>query len=202
MNLFRIPLSFGPLAKPVGSVESVRSAWKKPWDNPEGFLIGRSIVPNRSELEATVAGGRSSRKPQDAAASASDGTIGDNSSTLEGVLVDRLSPIDRSLKPPSPVRQTDENRKTPPLAHRTELLGTIVLHSKAVNQTGENPGMRFSLVRVTSIALRYAQRAVRVPLGRAKHTNRPVRLSRRLDKSDPDGHAFLLQVEKTSPNRS
>jgi hypothetical protein len=50
----------------------------------------------------------------------------DNSSTL--FLVDRLSPIDRNLKAPWPVRQTAENHKTPPLARRAELLGTIALH--------------------------------------------------------------------------
>jgi hypothetical protein len=43
-------------------------------------------------------------------------------------MVDRLSPIDRRLKPPQPARQTAENRKTPPLERRTELLGTIALH--------------------------------------------------------------------------
>jgi len=43
-------------------------------------------------------------------------------------MVDRLSPIDRSLKPPLPVRQTAENGKTPPLARRVEPLGTMALH--------------------------------------------------------------------------
>ena len=43
-------------------------------------------------------------------------------------MVDRLSPIDRRLKPPQLARQTAENRKTPPLARRVELLGTIALH--------------------------------------------------------------------------
>jgi hypothetical protein len=42
-------------------------------------------------------------------------------------MVDRLSPIDRCLKRPQPARQTAENRKTPPLARRVELLGTIAL---------------------------------------------------------------------------
>jgi hypothetical protein len=53
-----------------------------------------------------VAGGISSRKPQAAAASASGGAIGDNSSTLEDAvagMVDRLSPIDRNQKGPWPV---------------------------------------------------------------------------------------------------
>jgi hypothetical protein len=45
-------------------------------------------------------------------------------------MVDRLSPIDRNLKAPRPVRRTAENRKTPPLARRAELLGTIALHWK------------------------------------------------------------------------
>ena len=40
---------------------------------------------------------------------------------------ERLSPIDRSLKTAWPVGQTAENRKTPSLARRTELLGTIAL---------------------------------------------------------------------------
>ena len=38
-------------------------------------------------------------------------------------MVDRLSPIDRSLKPPQPLRQTAENGKTPPLARRVEHWG-------------------------------------------------------------------------------
>jgi len=97
------------------------------------IAIGRSIVPNQSEPEATVAARTNSRNPHDAAASASDRAIGDNSSTLDGLLVDRLSPIDRNLKTPSPVGQAAKNPKTPPLARRTELLGTIALHSKAVN---------------------------------------------------------------------
>ena len=49
-----------------------------------------------------MGGGINSRKPQAAAASASGGAIGDNSSTMEetaGGMVDRLSPIDRSIKP-------------------------------------------------------------------------------------------------------
>ena len=45
-------------------------------------------------------------------------------------MVDRLSPIDRNLKAPRPVRRTAENRKTPPLVHGEELLGTIALHWK------------------------------------------------------------------------
>jgi hypothetical protein len=49
---------------------------------------------------------------------------------LVGLMVDRLSPTDRRLKPPRLVRQTAENRKTPPLARRAELLGTIALHWK------------------------------------------------------------------------
>jgi len=40
-------------------------------------------------------------------------------------MVDRLSPIDRNLKPPQPVRQN--SRKTPTLARRTEPLGTMAL---------------------------------------------------------------------------
>jgi hypothetical protein len=47
------------------------------------------------------------------------------------------------------VREAAENHKTPPLARRTELLATIALHSKAVNQTGENLGIQISLIRVT-----------------------------------------------------
>ena len=43
-------------------------------------------------------------------------------------MVDRLSPIDRSDKIARPVGETAENRKTPPLARRVELLGTIALH--------------------------------------------------------------------------
>jgi hypothetical protein len=45
-------------------------------------------------------------------------------------MVDRLSPIDRNLKAPQRVRRTAENGKTPPLARRWELLGTIALHWK------------------------------------------------------------------------
>jgi len=41
------------------------------------------------------------------------------------MMVDRLSPIDRNLKPPQPVRQN--GRKTPTLARRTEPLGTMAL---------------------------------------------------------------------------
>jgi hypothetical protein len=41
------------------------------------------------------------------------------------MMVDRLSPIDRSLKPPQPVRQN--SRKTPTLARRAEPLGTMAL---------------------------------------------------------------------------
>jgi hypothetical protein len=80
-----------------------------------------------------VAGGINSRKPQAAAASASGGAIGDNSSTLQDAvagMVDRLSPIDRNQEGPWPVGQTAENRKTPPLTRRGELLGTIALHWK------------------------------------------------------------------------
>jgi hypothetical protein len=45
-------------------------------------------------------------------------------------MVDRLSPIDRSLKPPQPVGQTAEKSNTPPLERRAELLRTIALHWK------------------------------------------------------------------------
>jgi len=38
-------------------------------------------------------------------------------------MVDRLSPIDRSLKTPQPVRPTAENQKTPPLARRDRAIG-------------------------------------------------------------------------------
>ena len=89
---------------------------------------GRSIVLNRSAPEATVTGKTNSRKPKDASAGASCRAIGDNGSTLG--MVDRLSPIDRNLKPPQPVSQTAENRKTPPLARRVERLGTMALHCK------------------------------------------------------------------------
>jgi len=42
--------------------------------------------------------------------------------------VDRLSPIDRSLKTASTGgTNSRENRETPPLARRAELLGTIAL---------------------------------------------------------------------------
>ena len=52
-----------------------------------------------------MAGGINSRKPQAAAASASGGAIGDNSSTLQDAagMVDRLSPIDRNQEVPWPV---------------------------------------------------------------------------------------------------
>jgi hypothetical protein len=53
-----------------------------------------------------VAGGINSRKLQAAAASASGGAIGDNSSTLQDAaagMVDRLSPIDRNQEGPWPV---------------------------------------------------------------------------------------------------
>jgi hypothetical protein len=53
-----------------------------------------------------VAGGINSRKLQNAAAYASGGAIGDNSSTLEDAvagMVDRLSPIDRNQEGPWPV---------------------------------------------------------------------------------------------------
>jgi hypothetical protein len=42
-------------------------------------------------------------------------------------MVDRLSPIDRRDKPRRQ-HQAAETRKTPPLARRVELLGTIALH--------------------------------------------------------------------------
>jgi hypothetical protein len=48
-----------------------------------------------------VTGEKSSLKTEDTAAGASGGAIGDNSSTMEetaGGMVDRLSPIDRSVK--------------------------------------------------------------------------------------------------------
>ena len=41
------------------------------------------------------------------------------------MMVDRLSPIDRNLKPPQPVRQNSP--KTPTLARRAEPLGTMAL---------------------------------------------------------------------------
>jgi hypothetical protein len=47
------------------------------------------------------------------------------------------------------MEQTAANHKTPPLARQTELLGTIALHSTAVNQTDENPEFHISLIRVT-----------------------------------------------------
>jgi ribosomal protein S11 len=53
---------------------------------------GRSIVPNRSELEATAASKANSRRAV-------------RRLRLRVGMVDRLSPIDRSLKPPQPVRQ-------------------------------------------------------------------------------------------------
>jgi hypothetical protein len=91
-----------------------------------------ACVPNRSEPETNVASGKSSPEPQDSAAGASDGAIEDNYSTLEGLLVDRLPPIGRNLKPPSPMGEAAQNPKTPPpLAHRSELLGTMALHLKA-----------------------------------------------------------------------
>jgi hypothetical protein len=80
-----------------------------------------------------VAGGINSRKLQDAAAYASGGAIEDNSSTLQDTaagMVDRLSPIDRNQEVPWPVGLAAESRKTPPLARRGELLGTIALHCK------------------------------------------------------------------------
>ena len=88
-----------------------------------------------------MAGGINSRKLQNAAAYASGGAIGDNSSTLQDAaagMVDRLSPIDRNQEVPWAVGQTAENRKTPPLARRGELLGTIALHWKA-ESLGSNP---------------------------------------------------------------
>ena len=48
-----------------------------------------------------MTGEKSSLKTEDASACASGRTIGDNSSTMEetaGGMVDRLSPIDRSIK--------------------------------------------------------------------------------------------------------
>ena len=92
-------------------------------------LVAR--VPNRSEPETTVATGKSSREPQDSAAGASDGAIEDNYSTREGLLIDRLSPIDRNLKPPSQMGEAAGNRRMPPQAHRSELLRSITLHSTA-----------------------------------------------------------------------
>ncbi len=53
-----------------------------------------------------MAGGINSRKLQNAAAYASGGAIGDNSSTLQDAaagMVDRLSPIDRNQEVPWPV---------------------------------------------------------------------------------------------------
>ena len=73
-----------------------------------------------------MAGGINSRKLQNAAAYASGGAIGDNSSTLEDAvagMVDRLSPIDRNQEGPWAVGQTAENRKTPPLARRGSYWG-------------------------------------------------------------------------------
>ena len=57
-----------------------------------------------------MGGGTSSREPKDAAACASGGAIGDNSSTLQAAagMVDRLSPIDRNQEGPWQVRQTAE----------------------------------------------------------------------------------------------
>ena len=51
---------------------------------------------------------KAAEQSQDAAACASGGAIGDNGSTLEGLLVDRLSPIDRSVKTAWPVRKAAE----------------------------------------------------------------------------------------------
>ena len=81
-----------------------------------------------------MAGGINSRKPQDAAACASGGALGDNSSTLPDAagMVHRLSPIDRNQEGPWPVRLATENRKTPPLTRRGELLRTIALHCKTL----------------------------------------------------------------------
>ena len=59
------------------------------------------------------------------------GTWSGSARPIEPIERVRLLPIDRNLKPPSPVGETAENRKMPPLARRTELLGTIALHSKA-----------------------------------------------------------------------
>ena len=47
---------------------------------------GRSIVPNRSALEVTVAGETKQQKTEDADACASGGAIGDNGSTMEKTL--------------------------------------------------------------------------------------------------------------------
>ena len=54
------------------------------WKTPP-VAHGRSIVPNRSELEGISASESNSQKPKDAVASASCRAIGDNSSTLEDV---------------------------------------------------------------------------------------------------------------------
>ena len=52
-------------------------------------------------------------------------------SIVPNLSVDRLSPIDRDLKPPQPVGQNSrKSRKTPPLARRAEPLGTMALHCK------------------------------------------------------------------------
>ena len=50
---------------------------------PLAHRNGRSIVPNRSAPEATVARESNSRKPEDTAACASRRAIGDNGSTLK-----------------------------------------------------------------------------------------------------------------------
>ena len=70
------------------------------------------------------------------AAGASGGAIGDNGSTLGGLLVDRLSPIDRSVKTAWLVREKQPNSlKTPPLARRAEPLGTMALHCGPIGRS-------------------------------------------------------------------
>jgi len=95
---------------------------------------GRSIVPNRSEPEATATGETNSRKTRRRrrlrVGRSHWGQWLYTGRLRRWRMVDRLSPIDQRLKPPQPVRQTAENQKTPPLARRAELLGTMALHCK------------------------------------------------------------------------
>ena len=68
------------LARRVELLGTIALHWKT-----SPVAHGRSIVPNRSELEGISASESNSQKPKDAVASASCIAIGDNSSTLEDV---------------------------------------------------------------------------------------------------------------------